>query len=190
MWMISTIMIITAVLIIANYYLGAKLYMTPSNSNYFQNVKEINVNNLKDILPAPKHVLTLTFLTAIVIGSFYAMCSVAKVSESIPLAYSCILVLLYVMELSKGISLNENTLVLSRFIRNDIVIPLATIEGMYIYSYNKRFLKKHAYTTKLVIVASGKKHKYTISSLENKAVLNMMKINFGITDYKMYIAKQ
>ena len=166
MWMISTIMIITAVLIITNYYLGAKLYMTPSNSNYFQNVKEININNLRDILPAPKHVLSLTFLTAILIGSFYALCGVANVSGTVPFIYACVLVLLYIMELSKGISVNENTLILSRLIGSDIAIPLVTIEGMYIYSYNKRFLKKHAFTTKLVIVAAGKKYKYTISYLE------------------------
>jgi hypothetical protein len=64
------------------------------------------------------------------------------------------------------------------------------ITGMYIYSYNKKFLKNHAYTTKLVVVEdSGKKHKFSLSSLDNKAVLNLMKDTFGVTNNKMYIAK-
>ena len=41
MWMISLILIVTLVLTVANYYLGAKLYMVPQNSKYFNNVKEI-----------------------------------------------------------------------------------------------------------------------------------------------------
>lgn len=190
MWMVSLILIITAVIVIVNYYLGAKLYMVPKNSNYFENVKEINSNNLKDILPVPKYVLTITILNALLIGIFYAVCTIAAVNSWIPFGYAAVLILLYIIELSRGISVNENTLILSRFIRGDVAIPISTIEGMYIYSFNKKFLKKHALTTKLVITASGKMYKYTISSLENKAVLSMMKNCFGITDYKMFIAKQ
>lgn len=190
MWMISLILIVTLVLTVANYYLGAKLYMVPQNSKYFNNVKEINVNNLKDITPAPKYVLTITVLNALLIGMFYAMCAVNVVNAWIPFSYAAVLVLLYVIELSRSISVNDNALIMSRFLKSDIIIPLATIEGMYIYSFNKRFLKKHALTTKLVVTASGKRYKFTISSLENKAILNMMKSCFGITENKMYIAKQ
>lgn len=190
MWMISLILIVTLVLIVANYYLGAKLYMVPQNPNYFSNVKEININNLKDINPAPKYVLTITLLNALLIGMFYAVCDISGTNGWIPLTYATVIVLLYVIELSRSISINDNTLILSRFLKRDIIIPLATIEGMYIYSFNKRFLKKHALTTKLVVTASGKRYKFTISSLENKAILNMMKNSFGITENKMFIAKQ
>lgn len=190
MWMISLILIVTLVLIVANYYLGAKLYMAPQNPNYFNNVKEVDVNNLKDITPAPKYVLTITILNSLLIGMFYAVCGMCEVESWIPLVYAGILVFLYVIELSRSISVNGNTIVLSRFLKPDIIIPVATIEGMYIYSFNKKFLKKHALTTKLVITASGRRYKFTISSLENKAVLSMMKNCFGITENKMFIAKQ
>ncbi|MBR4110709.1 MAG: hypothetical protein IKK43_03345 [Clostridia bacterium] len=190
MWMISLILIVTLVLTVTNYYLGAKLYMVPQNPNYFSNVKEINVKNLKDIIPAPRYVLTITLLNAVLIGMFYAVCEISKTEAWIPFVYATVLILLYIIELSRSISVNENTLILSRFLKSDIVIPIATIEGMYIYSFNKKFLKKHALTTKLVITASGKRYKFTISSLENKAILNMMKSSFGITDNKMFIAKQ
>ena len=64
------------------------------------------------------------------------------------------------------------------------------IRGMYIYSYNKKFLKSHAYTTKLVITDTDNHiTKYTLSSLDNKAVLNMMKESFGVNSYKMFISK-
>lgn len=190
MWMISLILIVTLVLTVANYYLGAKLYMVPQNSKYFNNVKEINVKNLKDIIPAPKYVLTITLLNAVLIGMFYAICGISNTDGWIPLAYAAVLILLYVIELSRSISVNDNTIILSRLFKADVIIPIATIEGMYIYSFNKRFLKKHALTTKLVITASGKKYKFTISSLENKAILSMMKNCFGITENKMFIAKQ
>lgn len=190
MWMISLILILTLVLTVVNYYLGAKLYMLPRNQAYFENVKEINISNMKDIIPTPKYVLTVTLLNAILIGMFYGICGIVRVSGWVPFLYAVVLVLLYVTELSRGISVNENTIILSRFIIKDIVIPVATIEGMYIYSYNKRFLKKHALTTKLVVTAQGKKYKYTISSLENNMILSMMRNCFGITDYKMFVAKQ
>lgn len=190
MWMISLILIVTLVLTVANYYLGAKLYMVPQNPKYFNNVKEVNINNLKDITPAPKYVLTVTLLNALLIGMFYAICGINAVNSWIPFAYAAVLIILYIIELSRNISINDNTLILSRFLKRDIIIPIATIEGMYIYSFNKKFLKKHALTTKLVITASGKRYKFTISSLENKAILNMMKNSFGITENKMFIAKQ
>ncbi|MBO5179849.1 MAG: hypothetical protein J6B87_05850 [Clostridia bacterium] len=190
MWMISLVLIVTLVLIVANYYLGAKLYMAPQNSNYFNNVKEINANNLKDITPAPKYVFAITILNAALIGMFFAICGINYINGWIPFIYAAILIFLYVIEVSRSISVNQNTLILSRFLKADIIIPIVTIEGMYIYSFNKKFLKKHALTTKLVITASGKRYKFTISSLENKAVLSMMKNCFGITDYKMFIAKQ
>lgn len=190
MWLVSLILIVSAVLILVNYFLGAKLYMLPKNTAYFQNVQEINASNFKDITPSPKYVVTITILNAIAIGFFYAICGANSVNTWIPTGYALILIFLYIIELSRSISINENTIILSRLIKGDLAIPITTIDGMYIYSYNKRFIKKHALTTKLVIVANGKKYKYTISSLENKAILNMMKNSFGITDYKMFIAKQ
>lgn len=184
------IVIVSVILVVVNYYLGAKLYMLPKNDAYFNNVKEINVNNFKDITPSPKYVVKITILNAIVIGAFFAICIIKQVNGWLPVIYSLVILGLYVIELSRSISVNENTIILSRLFRKDIVIPIVTISGIYIYSYNKKFLKKHAFTTKLVITASNKIYKYTISSLENKAILNMMKSSFGITEHKMFIAKQ
>ncbi len=189
MGVIYFILIVSAILTAVNYYLGARLYMLPKNTAYYNNVKEINISNFKDIIPSPKYVITITILSAIVIGAFFAICSAKQVSFWIPTIYALVLLVLYIIEISRSISLNENTIILSRFFRKDIIIPIVTISGMYIYSYNKRFMKKHALTTKLVVVAGNKKYKYTISSLENKAILNMMKNSFGITENKMFIAK-
>lgn len=190
MWLVSLILIVTAVLIIVNYFLGEKLYMLPKNTAYFNNVQEIKADNLKDITPSPNYVLTVTILNAIVIGAFWAICEANHLNNWIPTTYALVLGFLYIVEISRSISINENCIILSRLLMGNLTIPIATIDGMYIYSYNKRFIKKHALTTKLVISAAGKRYKYTISSLENKAILNMMKNSFGITDYKMFIAKQ
>lgn len=189
MGLIYFVIIVSAIAVLTNYFLGAKLYMLPKNDAYFNNVNEININNFKDIMPSPKYVITITILNAILIGLFYALCETAKVSGWIPTVYALVLLFLYLIEISRSISINENTIILSRLFRKDITIPIATIDGMYIYSYNKKFLKKHALTTKLVVVARNKKYKFTISSLENRAILNMMKNNFGITEHKMFIAK-
>ena len=182
MWLVSAFAIVTLAIVIVNCFFGIKLYMEPKNSSYYRNVTEVNIDRDKDIRPSPKHVITLTLINGIVIGIFYALCSIYMVPALIPFIYASIL--------SRSISINENTIILSRMFMQDIAIPLAMIEGMYIYSYNKKFLKKHTLTTKLVISASGKLYKYTISSLENKAILNMMKNNFGVSEYKMFIAKQ
>ena len=190
MWLVSAFAIVTLAIVIVNCFLGMKLYMEPKNSSYYRNVTEVNIDRDKDIRPSPKYVITLTLINGIVIGIFYALCSIYAMPALIPFIYASILIVLYVIELSRSISINENTIILSRMFMQDIAIPLAIIEGMYIYSYNKKFLKKHALTTKLVISASGKLYKYTISSLENKVILNMMKNNFGVSEYKMFIAKQ
>lgn len=189
MGVIYFIVIVSVVLIVVNYYLGAKLYILPKNAAHFNNVKEININNFKDITPSPKYVITITILSAIVIGAFFAICGAKQINIWMPTIYALVLLFLYIIEISRSISLNENTIILSRLFRKDIIIPITTISGMYIYSYNKKLLKKHAFTTKLVIATGNKTYKYTISSLENKAILNMMKNSFGITEHKMFIAK-
>lgn len=190
MGVVYFIIIVSAILIVVNYYLGAKLYMMPKNDAYFNNVNEVNINNFKDIKPSPKYVISITILNAILIGVFFAICGVKQTNVWIPIIYALVILILYLIELSGSISINENTIILSRLFKKDIIIPIVTIQGMYIYSYNKKFLKKHAFTTKLVIIASNKIYKYTISSLDNKAILNMMKNSFGITEHKMFIAKQ
>ena len=95
------------------------------------------------------------------------------------------------MEITKRISIREGVITLSGFLLKTKQIDISRITGMYIYSYNRKFMKGHAYTVKLVIVDdSGKRTKYTLSSIDNRAVTNMMKENFGIEKNKMYIAKR
>lgn len=190
MWLVITILVVTLVILFLNYYLGAKLYMIPKNDAYFNNVKEINLEKLKEINPNPKYVLPRIALYAIIIGAFYAVCKAVGVNSWIPTLYAGVLILLYVVELSKSISLNDNDLVLSKFLSKDICIPVTAIDGMYIYSYAPKFMNKHNHTTKLVITSAGKHYKYTPSSLEKQAILNMMKYNFGINDCKMFVAKK
>ena len=95
------------------------------------------------------------------------------------------------MELTRTIELKEGKLIFSRFLYRQKTFDVARITGMYIYSYNKKFLKKHAYTTKLVVVEdNGKTTKFSLSSLDNKSVLNMMKDSFGVVNNKMFIANK
>ena len=86
--------------------------------------------------------------------------------------------------------LKEDKLILSKAFSKKVELYGNQIKGIYIYSFNKKFLKKRALTTKLVVVTKTDKfYKFTLSSIDNKAVLNMIKENFGVTEYKMYIGK-
>lgn len=100
-----------------------------------------------------------------------------------------LLFVLYLIEISRKILLTSDSLEFERMFFRTKKIPLDKIDGMYIYSYNKKFLNKNAFTTKLVVVNGNNKYKFTLSGISPKVVLNMMKDNFGISDYKMYIKK-
>ena len=50
------------------------------------------------------------------------------------------------------------------------------------------YVTNNALTTKLIIVNGISKYKYTLSGIDVRAVLNMMKENFGISENKIYIA--
>jgi hypothetical protein len=61
---------------------------------------------------------------------------------------------------------------------------------MYIYSYTKKFLKKRALTTKLIVVTKTDKfYKFVLSSLDNKAVLNMIK-ETDVSEYIVELLKE
>ena len=145
----------------------------------------------KNIQADPNYIVKISVLTGIVIGLYMAYAALYDASWIVIFGMSLILLVIYLMELTRTITLTDNALVFSRFLSHKKEIDLADIAGMYIYSFNKKFLSQHAYTTKLVVTKKdGKKIKFTLSSLDNRAVLNMMKENFGINNCKMYVAKK
>lgn len=185
MWVI---LVISAIVSILNYYLGRKLFEYPKNENFFNNVEKITGEREKELAPSPKYVIPLTLLAGIAIGGFLAINELLKESYIYSIIFVVAIIMFYVIDISRRISIDEKDLTLSRFLMSDIKIPLIDIKGIYIYSYNKKFFNKHAFTTKLVVITSEKRYKYTISSLEGKSVLNLIKNNFGVTKNKMYIA--
>lgn len=179
------------IIIAINQFLGYKLYEVPKNQEYFNNVNEINLVKERNISANPKYIVKISIFTGIMIGLYAAYASVYDVSGLFVLGMVLVFLGLYFIELTRKITLKEGTLTLSKFLGKTYEIDARKISGMYIYSYNKRFLNKHAYTTKLVIVDDSKKIiRFTLSSLDNRSVLNMMKESFGINNYKMFISKR
>ena len=101
-----------------------------------------------------------------------------------------VLFILYLVEITRKIVLTEENLTFERMFFRTKRIPLDQIDGLYVYSFNKKFLNKNAFTTKLVVATGNTKYKFTLSGIDTRAVLNMMKENFGINENKMYIAQK
>lgn len=181
---------ITYILIITNWILGERLYKEPNNRAFFNNVTTMNLAKERYITANPKYILRLSICTGIFMGFYLGLANLEGIESFVTVPTLVTLFGVYLMELTRTISLKEGKLKFSRFLYIPKEFDVMRITGMYIYSYNKKFLKNHAYTTKLVIVEdNGKKHKFSLSSLDNKAVLNLMKDTFGVTNNKMYIAK-
>ena len=185
--------IISAIIIafaITNFILGIKLYEKPKENGYFANVGKIDFIHDKYIMAEPKYVVTISVITGILIGLYLAYANSVEASGWVFVITTFLLLYMYLSEITKRITFKEGKLTLSQIFYEE-VIEASSIKGMYIYSYNKKFLKSHAYTTKLVITDSKDKTiKFTISSLDNRAVLNMMKETFGVNSYKMFISRR
>ncbi len=190
--LIYIVSVIILILIFINVFLGEKLYKEPENTYpYFNNVNSINLVKEKHMLASPKYIVKVSILTGMVLGLYIALASVNNVNNWFTFGMAIIILSAYLIELTREITLVDGKIVLSKFLSKTKEIDSRNVTGMYIYSYNKRFLNHNAYTTKLVIVENGKKiTKFTLSSLDNKSVLNMMKDSFGIVSNKMYIAKK
>lgn len=186
--------IITAimfVLIVINWFLGENLYILPKENGFFNNVTQYNLNKEKDIAADPKYVLLISAVTGILIGLYLAFASIIGIENILITIMALLVFICYLMEITRKIEIREGQVILYDLIFRNRIIESTKIKGMYIYSYNKQFLNKHAYTTKLVItLVDDKRIKFTLSSLDYKAVLNMMKDNFGIVSYKMFLAKK
>ena len=188
MYGVSAIIII---LIIINYYLGKKLYSIPNNKEYFNNVERLDFTKEKHIAPNPRYVVIISILVGIVLGFYITLCSRFSINKWITNVITILINILYLIEITRTIKIKEDKLILSKAFSKKISLYGNQIKGIYIYSFNKKFLKKRAFTTKLVVVTKEEKiYKFTLSSIDNKAVLNMIKDNFGVTNYKMYIAKK
>ena len=182
------VIILAIVIVFINYFLGYKLYKEPNNKAYFNNVKNINTIKMPEVAPGPKYVLSITLLCGISLGMFIALSN--KIGGKIIYNYAFVFLIgiIYIIEISRRIKITENALVLSSAFTKAKEIPLEEISGIYIYSFSKRFMKKHALTTKLIVVTKDKKIKFTISSLSKPAILNIIKNNFGVTDNKIFVA--
>ena len=187
-YILSAIIIL---IILINFFLGAKLYKEPKNPAFFNNVTGFNLQKEKIITADPKYVVRISILVGIAIGLYMALAGATDTNAFLVFGMVIIFMCVYLMELTKSISLEEGTLTYKRFLMPKKTISVYDIKGVYIYSFNKKFLKQHAYTTKLVVTLNDDdKIKMSLSSLDNRAVLNMMKDNFGVTNNKMYIANK
>lgn len=176
--------------IFANYFLGYKLYKVPSNKGYFSNVNHYNTINRKDIMASPKYVGGLSILLGLFLGVYIVLCDLVQMNTFLKWITVTTLFILYLVEITRKITLTDDYLELGKIFSPTKKIALNDIDGMFVYSYNKKFLNKRAFTTKLVVAAGSKKYKFTLSSIDVKAVINMMKDNFGITENKMFVAKK
>lgn len=187
------IYIITAIIIafaLSNFILGIKLYEKPKENGYFTNVGKVDFIHDKYIMAEPRYVVTLSIITGVLIGLYLAYATSLQIGGIMIGLTALLIFYMYVVEITKRITFKEGKLTLSQIFYEEI-IEAPQIKGMYIYSYNKKFLKSHTYTTKLVITTTEDKTiKFTISSLDNRAVLNMMKETFGINSYKMFISRR
>lgn len=190
MLIIYIISVIMLLLIGLNLFLSYKLYEVPTNQEYFNNVTEINLEKERNIAANPKYIVFISIITGILMGIYLAYSTAKGVHSIIVPIMMIIIFYLYLVELTRSITLKDGVLTLSKlFVSHEI--DARRIKGMYIYSYNKKFLKKHAYTTKLVIVEDNDKiTKFTLSSIDNRSILNMMKESFGINSNKMFISKR
>jgi len=183
---IVTVMIFIVIFI--NYFLGMKLYKEPKNEAYFSNVRHYNVIHNRDLMTSPKYVFFISALLGIFIGIYSTLGKMTKTNSIVIWTTIIILFVLYLVEISRKIVLNEENLEFERMFFKTKKIPLSSIDGIYIYSFNKKFIDKNAFTTKLVISTGNRRYKFTLSGINARAVLNMMKENFGISENKMYIA--
>lgn len=184
MWVVF---ILSVVWLLGNYYLGKKLYSLPKNEAFFHNVKNISVPEEVMITPSSAYILKLTVLIGFMSAGFLWLSMYTKTLETPAYLFIGMIIVLYMIEISRKIVLTKDEMVLIKLFQKIKRIPLEAIEGIYIYSFNRRFFKGHAFTTKLVVCTAKEKYQYIISSLENKEVLNMIKDNFGVVENKMYI---
>ena len=114
-----------------------------------------------------------------------------KMNKIVELVVVVLLTICYLVEISRSVSIENNKIILSKAFSKKVELFGTSVRGMYVYSYNKNFLKKNALTTKLVITTNNNKtYKFVLGGLNYKSVLNMMKDCFGITEYKLYISKK
>ena len=188
MYVISVYMIF---LVVSNFVFSKIMYKKPPTNDYDNNVKEIVVTKERFILPDSKYVLGISILVGIVMGLYLALCKYAGTNSLLSLVVVIFVAFFYLFDMTRGIHLDEEKIMLQHGCGMKKTIPLKEIKGMFVYSYNKKFLLQHALTTKLVVTTRNEKqYVYTISSLNYKKVLNMMKENFGIISHKMYVYKQ
>ena len=123
-------------------------------------------------------------------GIYMLLGRIAQTNSFVIWGTVIVLFVLYLVEITRKIVLTDENLVFERMFFKTKKISLDKIDGMYVYSFNKRFMNKNAFTTKLVVATGNSKYKFTLSGIDTRAVLNMMKENFGVNENKMFIAQK
>ena len=95
------------------------------------------------------------------IGMYVALDEYFKMNKIVELVVVVLLTICYLVEISRSVSIENNKIILSKAFSKKIELFGTSDRGMYVYSYNKNFLKNNALTTKLVITTSNNK-KYKI----------------------------
>ena len=188
--MVYVVSVIVVVLVFMNYFLGNQLYKEPKNSGYFSNVQNYNIIHRRDVMPTPTYIFLVSSLLGIFLGIYCLLGNLVHANGLVILGTVLLLFTVYLIEITRKIVLNEENLEFERMFFFTKKIPLNTIDGIFIYSFNKKFLDKSALTTKLVVTSGNQKYKFTLAGIDTRAILNMMKENFGITENKIYIAKK
>ena len=188
MYVVSVLVVFCVIL---NFVLGEVLYKRPDNKEFYRNVQKTPARKDMYILPEPKYVFKVSVLVGITIGLYMGAAYSFGINKALIWLVSTFVFVAFLFEVTRKITINEGNIIFSRFFGKKKQIKNDEINGIYIYSYNKKFLKTHALTTKLVVVMKDdKEYKYTLASLINKQVLNMIKDVFGVESHKMFIAKR
>ena len=160
-------------LILIHYFLGYKLYKEPKNEGYYTNVKHYNVIHQKDLMASPQYVVSVSALLGIFLGIYFFLGKIEKANSYMIWGTAIILFVLYLVEITRKILLTEENLEFQRIFFRTKKIPLEKIDGIYVYSLNKKFINKSAFTTKLVVSVGNTRYKFTLSGIDTRAVLNM-----------------
>ena len=187
MYIVSVLMILFTVL---NYVFGCVLYKEPEDETFFENVHQVTIEKNRYILPEPRYALISSMVTGLMLGLYLSLAKYYHVSKWMVILATAVVSVSYLFEMTRKLVLDSEYLTHTRFFLIKKAIPVSEIKGLFVYSYNKKWLKQHALTTKLVVtLKNGKKYPITLASFSNKKIFNMLKDNFGITHHKMYIFK-
>ena len=152
MYIVSALIVLFTLL---NWVFSIVLYKLPEDQGYFHNVNQVHIEKNRYILPEPRYAVVSSIMSGCMIGLYMALAKYYLVNSKVITGIAVLLFMCYLVEMTRKIVLDEENLTSYRFFFIRKRIPVSSIQGMYIYSYNKKWLKQHALTSKLVVVTKG-----------------------------------